>query len=383
VARPGVAVAVAGESAFVLQGLAGGAQAVFALVALAGFVADTPAGVVDTDEACAARGLARRRSLRPCRRRSVSAGCTTRWTYGSPGVAGQVGGLTNIAQISSADVFGCAVNTSGSVYCWGASDYRCGGGNCYTTTALSLPTTASKVAVSYQVACALLTNGAVYCWGTNTYGNVGDGTTTNRSTPVQVRTSSSAFLTGATDITAGQYEVCAVASGDVYCWGGDEWQGYPGGWATHVFGQDPYPTGTAYATKIPNEIDALTPTKISIGYFGCVCAVANSKVYCWGCASTDNSDVHAVQVSGISAATAVDVSASNGFVPPYYHMCAVDGGAVKCWGNDGYPNNMTPQTIIATSATGVAAGYQNGCAMLTDGTVSCWSTGSPLPAVGW
>jgi hypothetical protein len=39
----------------------------------------------------------------------------------------------------------------------------------------------------YTRSCALLSTGAVSCWGANTYGQLGDGSTTDRLSPVQVR----------------------------------------------------------------------------------------------------------------------------------------------------------------------------------------------------
>ena len=35
--------------------------------------------------------------------------------------------------------------------------------------------------------CAILTDGSAKCWGRNNYGQIGDGTTTNRTTPVTVQ----------------------------------------------------------------------------------------------------------------------------------------------------------------------------------------------------
>jgi alpha-tubulin suppressor-like RCC1 family protein len=34
--------------------------------------------------------------------------------------------------------------------------------------------------------CALVTNGVVKCWGLNDHGQLGDGTSTNRTTPTVV-----------------------------------------------------------------------------------------------------------------------------------------------------------------------------------------------------
>ncbi|MCW5838099.1 MAG: hypothetical protein KIS78_37255, partial [Labilithrix sp.] len=43
-----------------------------------------------------------------------------------------------------------------------------------------------KVAHGGAHACALLANGQVHCWGSNDSGQLGDGTTIARSTPVRV-----------------------------------------------------------------------------------------------------------------------------------------------------------------------------------------------------
>ena len=62
---------------------------------------------------------------------------------------------------------------------------------------------------------ALKSDGTVWAWGYNGYGQLGDGTTTNRLTPVQVSS-----LSGVTAIAAGVYHTLALKSdGTVWAWG--------------------------------------------------------------------------------------------------------------------------------------------------------------------
>ena len=70
--------------------------------------------------------------------------------------------------------------------------------------------------VSYHT-CALTSSGGVKCWGDNDYGELGDGTNTDRLTPVGCeRVIDMALI----DIDAGMVFTCAATStGGVRCWG--------------------------------------------------------------------------------------------------------------------------------------------------------------------
>jgi len=102
---------------------------------------------------------------------------------------------------------GFCVIQSGTVYCWTGTNHP---------VAVSLPRPAVSVSVQgYDVhACALLNDGTVYCWGRNANGQLGDGTTNDSSTPVQVL-----GISGATAVTTLESTSCAIVSGAVYCWG--------------------------------------------------------------------------------------------------------------------------------------------------------------------
>ncbi|MZG88400.1 RCC1 repeat-containing protein, partial [Staphylococcus aureus] len=65
---------------------------------------------------------------------------------------------------------------------------------------------------------ALKSDGTVWAWGYNGYGQLGDGSTTNRSTPVQV-----SGLTDVIAIAGGYYHTIALKSdGTVWAWGHNE-----------------------------------------------------------------------------------------------------------------------------------------------------------------
>jgi alpha-tubulin suppressor-like RCC1 family protein len=78
-------------------------------------------------------------------------------------------------------------------------------------------TDASAMASGRDHSCALSTTATLRCWGDNTFGEIGDGTTDDRPTPVAVPLPS-----GVLSVGAGNDHTCAaLRNADVYCWGLD------------------------------------------------------------------------------------------------------------------------------------------------------------------
>jgi alpha-tubulin suppressor-like RCC1 family protein len=123
-----------------------------------------------------------------------------------------VSGIENATAIVAGASFSCALASDGRVLCWG--------GQPYMTTVPGMVTRVAGIsdarglAAGDAHACVLLSDGRVRCWGRNLNGQLGNGTTIDSDTPVDVNP-----LPAATFIAAGSAETCAFASGSVRCWG--------------------------------------------------------------------------------------------------------------------------------------------------------------------
>lgn len=154
-----------------------------------------------------------------------------------------VQGLTSgVAAIAAGYLHTCAV-ANGAIYCWGNNvhgqlGYGPGGqgnANCpppgggegqycglYPVQVQGLPSGVESITAGIDHTCAVA-NGAAYCWGADDSGQLGDGNVTYGSfyQPVAVQ----GLTAGVTAISASSPDPnnddvnCAVANGDVYCWG--------------------------------------------------------------------------------------------------------------------------------------------------------------------
>jgi alpha-tubulin suppressor-like RCC1 family protein len=109
---------------------------------------------------------------------------------GSP-VPVEVEGLSGVRSIDAGSQQACALLEDGGVVCWGQGHLgQLGNGSesdsAFPVDVVGLESGAAAVSCGRHFCCALLESGAVVCWGENGAGELGDGTTENRSTPVDV-----------------------------------------------------------------------------------------------------------------------------------------------------------------------------------------------------
>ena len=277
------------------------------------------------------------------------------------------------AIVSSGEAHTCAITPSGGVKCWGDNDYGQLGDGTNTdrhapVDVVGLTSGVTSISTGIDHTCALTTNGGVKCWGGNYFGQLGDGTTTYRNTPVDVV----GLTSGIASVSSGGDHTCAVTnSGGVKCWGDND------------FGQ--FGDGTYSDSYVPVDVVDLTSGIISVstGYRHTCAVTTSGGVKCWG----DNdfgqlgdgtySDSY-VPVDVVDLTSGI-ISVSTG----YWHTCAVTtSGGVKCWGSNYYGelgdgtttySNIPVDVVGLTSGVAFASsGYRHTCAVTTSGGVKCW-----------
>lgn len=113
----------------------------------------------------------------------------------------------------------CGIDSAGHAWCWGKNAFgQVGNGS---TTDVLTPVQVSgnlsfqAIAAGNGFSCGLTTVGKMYCWGLNSSGQLGIGNTTNASTPQPVSTPVTF-----TNVRAGFDHACGLgADGITYCWG--------------------------------------------------------------------------------------------------------------------------------------------------------------------
>ena len=151
------------------------------------------------------------------------------WGNNGGTFSGGFGTIRSAVSISAGGYHACAILDNGTVSCSGSNGNGQLGDGTNTnsnspvmTSSFGTGRTAIAVSSGTEHTCAILDDGSVSCWGSNGDGQLGDGSYTDRNTPVQ--TSSIGMGRTAVAISSGAYHTCIIVdNGSVSCWVRRDW----------------------------------------------------------------------------------------------------------------------------------------------------------------
>jgi alpha-tubulin suppressor-like RCC1 family protein len=226
------------------------------------------------------------------------------------------------------------------------------------------------IAAGFSHACALDESGAAWCWGWNQDGSIGDGTTTSRSTPVQV-TGGLTF----TSLTAGSVHICGLTSlGKAYCWGNGGQVG----------------DGTTIDRTVPTAVaGGLTFIQVAASGNHTCGLTAAGQAYCWGVnaegqlgdATFTDRLVPTLVANAVGGSAVIFASLEAGAE----HTCGLtNAGKAYCWGSgktgqtgDGTfgSRSAAPKAVTGTlSFTELTARNNSTCGLIGGGALYCWGS---------
>lgn len=292
--------------------------------------------------------------------------------------------LPSTTQISIGVDLGCALDITGTAYCWG-NDYAYKG-NANSTNEVLRPTkvvTANpslrfvQIGVGWGHACALAVDHTTWCWGIGADGRLGNNTTTDQWQPQMVVLSDGTTAAQFDQISVGNQQACGLTTdGTAQCWGNNE-----AGALGNASNTD--------STKAVNVDGAVKFKAISVGSeFTCAIA-ADDLGYCWGkgwdgelgnSVWANQNTPQKVGTAGTQWWSFDKISAGGN------HTCGIEKTSKKiyCWGlnqagelgTGDLSSSATPVTEAARSTqyTQVIAGDAVTCAITTTNATQCWGT---------
>ena len=271
----------------------------------------------------------------------------------------------------------CSVDHDKKAHCWGeGANGALGNGstsNKYTPVEIDMSgvlagKTIKQISVGDWNTCAIASDDKVYCWGYGiSFGDLGNGTFSQSNVPVAVSTSG--VLAGKTikQISASDFHTCAIASdGEAYCWGGNT-DGQLGNNSTN---QSNVPVAVLPPQGSSSPLGGQFK-QISAEGGNRTCAIAyGDRAYCWGegrygglgnNSTTNSRRPVAVSMSGVLAGKTIKQISSGA-----YRTCVIaSDNQIYCWGRNNHGQFGDGNTVDSLVPTATS----NGGGTISDNTM--------------
>jgi alpha-tubulin suppressor-like RCC1 family protein len=290
---------------------------------------------------------------------------------------------TKVTQVRVGCSFSVALTTAGKVLAWGDNTFgQLGdgvtGGARTTPVRVHLPsgTKVTAVRAGCRHALALTSTGKVLAWGYNFFGQLGDGSTTDRNTPVFASMPAGVKVAS---ISAGQYHSLALATTHtaVYSWGRNQ------------FGQLGNATFTDSHSPVLVILGGVTVTALGATFGDSIAVISNGRVLVWGDNSFgelgDNLTLPKT-TTPVFARTPAGTTVTSVVGGAFHILARTRSGRVFAWGlnnngqlGDGTVTERDVPTLIpmpgGAAVSSVSAGNSHSLALTSKGAVLAWGLG--------
>jgi alpha-tubulin suppressor-like RCC1 family protein len=234
---------------------------------------------------------------------------------------------------------------------------------------------AQQVAVG-SAACALAEGGRVLCWGPNYLGQLGDGSTREDSTPKPVLTETGAVLEGMSVLSGRGGDHFCAAGDRLYCWGSN----YGGNLGVGKDGSE-YP----YSTRAVEVAIPFSARLVSANFDSTLAHDGNGRGCGWGLVRGVPSGASQMFPGGPRCWDMPDVQKLAG-ADHYYCLLKKSSNNIQCWGHNGagrlgVPFNLAVMEYawpgvsptMVRSYSQIELGVRSACGLRTaDRQVECW-----------
>jgi alpha-tubulin suppressor-like RCC1 family protein len=280
----------------------------------------------------------------------------------------KIGSDTNWKMVGMGQLVAAGIKTDGTLWTWGRGDY---GGMLGDNTLVDKPSPVQTIAGgtnwkslsvgNYGIA-AIKTDGTLWTWGKNPNGFLGDGTTADRSSPVQVAGTTWKI------VSCGARHMSAIKTdGTLWVWGENGNYGYPG-----ILGDG---TSTGRSSPVQTIAAGTNWKSVSASWFGVAAIKTDGTLWSWGYngegqMGDGTTTLRSSPVQTISAGTNWKIVQCGGYIT----KAIKTDGTLWAWGanslggiGDGTTTNRSsPVQIGGTNWKQIGGGYYTSAAIRDD-----------------